>query len=103
LGSRMTTDLLEPVASLEEMEGSAVFPPSQPSSHTFRHERLEITDTPVIQAGRLPSHPPPLTFHLSRSCHQPHAPGISFAIRIFPVPSLAARRPKAGWLLVFYA
>jgi hypothetical protein len=27
-GARMTTELLEPVASLEEIEGSAVFPPS---------------------------------------------------------------------------
>jgi hypothetical protein len=40
--SRMTTDLSEPVASLEEIQGSAVFPPSYPSSRAFRHEQLEI-------------------------------------------------------------
>lgn len=40
----MTIDLLEPVASLEEMEGSAVFPPRLPNSRTFRHEQMEISD-----------------------------------------------------------
>ena len=61
----MTIDLLEPVASLEKVEGSAVFPPSQPSSHTFHHEQLGTMDAPVILAGRLPPHySPPLTSHV---------------------------------------
>ena len=42
--SGMTTDLFEPVDSLEEIKGSAVLLPRQPSSRAFRPEQMEISD-----------------------------------------------------------
>ncbi len=55
----MASDLLAPVASLEELEGSAGFLPSQPPSRDFRHEQLNTSAAylaNVLQAVR-PSHP----------------------------------------------
>ena len=43
-GVGMTINLLEPVASLEEIEDSAVFPASKPSSRAFRHKQPDTRD-----------------------------------------------------------
>ena len=62
----MTTDLLAPAASLEE-DGELGSLSSKLALLPYRHEQLEITDTPVILAGRLPPHPTPLTSHVIES------------------------------------
>ena len=44
-GVGMTINLLEPVASLEEIEDSAVFPANKPSSRAFRHKQPDTCES----------------------------------------------------------